>query len=89
MAGRKLVLADGTEYSEGECGYAEGVLWCYLPQGTGMNEAFTVFSDKNKTNRIIFHYGEMQDEHIGFTDLTGVIKNADGQLSVRLMRPAV
>lgn len=86
MSGRYLVLADNTTYDGGECGYAEGVLWCYLPPGTDMKQAFLDFSDTTKTERIVFHYGEMQSEYEHFTDMRLCMIDYDGQVKIQLMK---
>lgn len=88
MSGRKIILADGTEYDKGECGYADGVLWCYLPTGIGLAKAFLDFSSHGKTETIVFTYGEMSDTYNGFTDLQGLMKTYDGKINVSLKRPA-
>lgn len=89
MNGRKITLADGTEYQEGECGYADGVLWCYLPTAVNFTEAFLNFNDPEKTATITFTYGEMTDTHEGFTDLQAIMKTFDGKINVSLKKPTV
>ena len=87
MSGRKLVLADGTEYREGEAGYSEAHLWLYLPSGANMAQAFADFSDAGKTSRITFVFGESSVEYAGYTDFRGITKDGDGKITVHLTRP--
>jgi hypothetical protein len=64
MAETKIVLKDGTEYLDGECGYSNRHLWCWL-KNTNMVDAFTDFSDPEKTkeiraygiNKVVIYYG--------------------------------
>ena len=87
MEGRKLILADGTEYSEGEAGYSEGHLWLYLLPSTDFARAFADFNDAEKTDHIAFVFGESRVEYEHFTDLRGIMRDADGQVTVHLARP--
>ena len=88
MNGRKITLADGTVYDEGECGFADGVLWCYLPTGIDLTQAFMSFANPEKTSTIVFSYGEMSDTYNGFTDMQGIMKTYDGKVNVSLKRAA-
>lgn len=71
MDGRRLILNDGTTLERGEAGYAEGFLWCYIPNFT-MQQAASLFLDSDKTEKIIFQYGDMQDEYDGFTNCVSI-----------------
>lgn len=88
MNGRYTELADGTKYQGAECGYSEGVLWCFIPGGADFLQVFQDFANPEKTSRIEFHYGEMTDEYTGFTDFRGAMKNLDGKISVQLRKGA-
>lgn len=81
MTGRRLILADGTKLEEAEAGYASGNLWCWIPN-CSMATAFGLFTNPNRTRKIIFQYGEMQDEYNGFTTCTNVSVDPDGRASV-------
>lgn len=74
---RRIILADGTVLDESECGYADKRLWCYLKKLT-LNQAFQIFSDPEKTNKIIFEYGyvdsPVQEEYLDFVDLISINK---------------
>ena len=70
--GRRLILADGTTLENGEAGYYDHVLWCYIPGGT-IPEMASVFTDPSKTAVIKFEYGEMADVYEGFTNVTALI----------------
>lgn len=87
MEGRKLILADGTEYSEGEAGYSEGHLWLYLLPSTDFASAFADFNDADKTDHITFVFGENRVEYEHFTDMLGIMRDADRQVMVHLSRP--
>lgn len=65
--GRRIILADGTVFEGSEAGYADGVLWCYIKSGSmTFPEIATVFSDEEKTKKIRYEYGEMNDEYKKF-----------------------
>lgn len=85
MKGRKIVLGDNTELMDCECGYYDGVLWCYL-KNIELSDAFMLFSDSNKTKHIDFYYGEMQDSYDGFTSLRGINVNTDNEITIKLLR---
>lgn len=86
MSGRYIELADGTEYQNGECGYADGTLVCWLPSDTEMVSAFSAFSNPEKTSHIAFHYGDMQTEYDDFTDLRGIHRDYDEQIVIQLRK---
>lgn len=74
MSDSYLMLADGTTYDHSECGYAEGVLWCYLPPDTDMSKAFSDFIDTAKTEKITWHVGTTDFEYEGFNEFMGISK---------------
>lgn len=84
---RKLILKDGTEHENSDCGISDGVLWCYLKDGTAFHEAITEFDNPAKTGKITFCYGEMQDEYEGYTQITAAIHQKDGTVAVALVKP--
>lgn len=86
MDGRAIRLADGTEYPGGECGYAEKSLWCYFPAETNLSNVFLDFSNKDKTAKVTFLYGEMQDDYEGFTDFRGLMRDADEKIRALLLK---
>ena len=81
MEGRRLILNDGTVIEGGEAGYAQGFLWCYM-KGLTMMQAASLFFDTGKTARILFQYGDMEDEYNGFTNCTNINIDTDGRVSV-------
>jgi hypothetical protein len=83
--GRRLILSDGTVLENGECGYADGRLWCWV-SGMTMAEAAEMFFDPGRTDHIVFEYGEMSDEYDGFTTCTGISIDSDGKISVCLTK---
>lgn len=76
MVGRRLILNDGTALENAEAGYAEQVLWCYIP-GLSVVQVFPLFSDAQKTQKITFEYGEMSDVYEGFTVISAIIQGED------------
>ena len=74
--GRRIILNDFTAYENGECGYADGNLWCYVP-GVTAAEVLPKFLDTSATEHIRFEYGEMVDEYDGFTVLSTVLTDPD------------
>jgi len=83
----QIVLNDGTIIPDGRVGYAEGFLWCYLT-GYTLGQAATLFFDTNRTAKITFVYGEMQDIYEGFTSPFHISTDAGGVVSVGLKRGA-
>ena len=79
--GQRLILADRTKIENGTAGYADGLLWCYLP-GLSMADAGALFFDPAKTSRIIFEYGEMSDTYEGMTDCRLIRVDTDGMIAV-------
>lgn len=88
MEGRKIILADETEYPGGECGYADGVLWCYLPAGTDVSKAFADFTNPVKTVRIIFDYTLESVSYENQTDFRGLWIDTDGKIKVCMKKGA-
>lgn len=86
MDGRSLILADGTTYPGGECGYADGVLWCYLPAGTDVAKVFADFTDPAKTARITFDYTLKAVTYEHQTAFRGLWIDTDGQIKVCMMK---
>ena len=68
MAEVKLVLKDGTEYIDGECGYADRRLWCWL-KNTTFAKAFADFSNPEKTKEIIVIRPYKTITYYGFEEL--------------------
>lgn len=85
MEGKRLILADGTVIENGEAGYSEGFLWLYA-ESMSMMQAAQIFLDSDKTLRIRFQYGEMEDVYDGFTVCRGITMNADGDLAVCMVK---
>lgn len=61
---RTIVLNDGTTF-EGNCGYADGFLWCYV-KNVAEQVDMAIFLDPDATSRIVYHYGEMTDTYEWF-----------------------
>ena len=83
--GRRLILNDGTTIEDGQAGCFEGVLWAYLT-GYTLQQASSLFFDTEKTEKIIFQYGEMEDEYNGYTNCFNININVDGRVSVGLRK---
>lgn len=86
MADRKLILADGTEFQNGTCGYAEKNLWCYIRGYESESAVLLCFMDKAKLQTITFQYGSNSDVYEGFTELRGFFIDEDGELHIQLRR---
>lgn len=82
--GKRLILADGTEIENARAGYSERSLWIWLP-GFTMKEAADMAFDPLKTDRILFQYGEMEDEYEHFTDCTTLTRQ-ENEIAVCLKR---
>ncbi|MBQ1776822.1 MAG: hypothetical protein IIZ93_01560 [Acidaminococcaceae bacterium] len=85
--GQRLILADGTRIENGRAGYSDGHLWCWFT-GFTMQQAAVLFLNPEKTSRIEYQYGEMQDVYTGYTECTNLFIDSDGQISVSLVREA-
>lgn len=85
--GQRVVLNDGTVIENGAAGYAEGHLWIRLP-GFTMQQAANIAFDSNKTQRIVFQYGDMEDVYEGFTTCVNINVNIDQMASVCLTKGA-
>lgn len=85
MEGRQLTLNDGTIIPGGEAGYSQGNLWMWF-DGYTLQQAAAMFFDPEKTERIVFQYGEMQDAYEDFTDCTVLQIDVDGRVSVCMKR---
>lgn len=84
MEGRRLILNDETVIEGGQAGYSGGFLWLWLP-GLTIHDAAMIAFNAGKTAKIIFQYGEMQDEYEGFTHCTRLIEEED-QIAVCMTR---
>lgn len=82
MKGRRLILNDGTIIEDGEAGFADGALWCWM-RGYTMAEAAAIFLDREKTAVIVFQYGEDEDRYEGFTECLRLMDDG-GRVSVCL-----
>lgn len=85
--GQRLILNDGTVIEDGRAGYAQGFLWCYF-SGFTIQQAAMLFFDPEKTAKIVFQFGEMEDTYEGFTNCTTVTIDVDGFVSVCLTKGA-
>ena len=72
MTGRRIVLADGQRLENAVAGYSDGFLWVHVPAITEQ-ECVPIFTNKAKTETIVFQYGEMQDTYNGFTQMVRIL----------------
>lgn len=86
MNGRRIRMNDGAIYEEGEIGYADGVIWCFL-KNIDLISAFQNFSNPEKTQKLVFEYGEMSDVYEGFMSIGAVIQKEQG-VNIMLRREA-
>lgn len=68
MAEPKLILKDGMEFEEAECGYADKKLWCWIRNAT-FAEVFAAFSDPEKTKEITAVERTREIVYYGFDEL--------------------
>lgn len=72
--GRRIVLADGTVFEDSDAGYADGVLWCNINvKDMSFNQVAEIFSDEEKTKKIRYEYGAMNDEYRRFVVVYTII----------------
>ena len=88
MDGRQLVLNDGTIIPDGNAGYADGFLWLWFA-GFTMQEVASMFLDPEKTSRIEYDYGDMQDVYEDFTNCTSISVSVDGNASVCMAKGVI
>lgn len=81
----RLKLSDGTTIENGTAGLSQGFLWLWFT-GYTFSEAAGIFLDPNKTARIIYEYGEMEDEYVGFINCVTIQIDVDGRVSVCLKK---
>ena len=84
---RRLILNDGTIIEGGDAGLSsEGNLWLWFT-GHTMMQAFTLFLDPQKTERITFwRTEEAEDIYEGYTNCTNINIDANGMMHVCLTR---
>ena len=85
--GRRVILNDGTIIEDGGAGYDSGILWVHFT-GYTMEQTASLFFDNKKTQKIIFQYGEMQDEYEEFTNCFSIQIDMDGVTYVGLKQNA-
>lgn len=83
MEGRRLIFADGTTVENGEAGFADNTVVCFVEMS--LTEAFYLFSDANRTSTIVFQYGDMEDRYEGYTQIVYI--TSGDRLAVGLRRP--
>ena len=83
--GQRLIFDDGTAIENGSCGYSGGCLWCWIT-GYTMQQAAAIFFDSQKTQKIVYEYGEMSDTYENFTNCTNLFIDNDGQVSACMKR---
>lgn len=83
--GQRLILNDGTIIEDGQCGYADGNLWCYMT-GYTIQQAASMFLYPENTEHIEFQFGEMSDSYDGFTNCTCLMAESGGRVSVCIVR---
>lgn len=84
MEGLRLILNDETVIENGRAGYSSGFLWLWMP-GLTMQDAAMIAFDAEKTEKIVFQYGEMSDEYEGFTRCTRIMEE-EFEIAVCLTR---
>lgn len=63
-------MASGVTHEATMCGAADGYLVIQICDGESWKAVSVEFSNPANTQRITYHYGEMQTEHNGYTQLT-------------------
>lgn len=83
--GRRVIFKDGTTIENGSAGYSAGCLWLNLP-GYTMAQAAALVFDPEKTDKIVYEYGQMSDEYEGFTNCTSLFVEVDSGVNACLQR---
>lgn len=85
---RIVRLNDGTEYQTDMCGMDDGVLWVHAL--TTIENACSVFTDKNKTVKIVDTYSGQEDLRFitwdGYTELLHISMIYDGYIQIGLRK---
>lgn len=84
MEGVRLILMDGTIIEDGTAGYSDGFLWLYLP-GWTIQQAIAVVLNPSAMGSIIFQYGDMEDEYLGYTVCKNISQN-ENEISVCMVK---
>lgn len=87
QTGRRLILNDGTVIENGEAGYSQGFLWLWF-SGYTLPEAARMAFDPYTMLKIIYQYGEMQDEYTDYTNCITLQIDVDGKISVCMTKGA-
>lgn len=74
--GQRIILNDGSYFEDGRCGFSDGFLWCWVRNIT-LQQAAGFFFNPDKTGKIVYEYGEKQDEYEGFTSCISLSKQYD------------
>lgn len=85
MEGMRLILNDGEVIEDGRAGYSGGFLWLWFT-GYTLPQAAVIFFNPEKTERILFQFGEMEKEYTGFTVCTHISIDMDGKVSVCMVQ---
>lgn len=86
MDDRKLILNDGTVIEGGYSGLSSrGNLWLWFT-GYTMAQAVMMFLDPAKTEKIIFMAGDTEEIYEGYTNMTSINVDANGQFHVGMQR---
>ena len=88
MEGRRIILNPGPDeirLEGADAGYADGVLWLYMP-GVTLTEAFALVTEPENIQRIHYEYGEMAQEYVGFTKPV-TLREDDGESAAALKKP--
>ena len=83
--GERLILKDRTEIEDGRAGEMDGFLWIWIG-GMTMAEAAEIAFNPEKTAKIRYQYGEMEDIFTGYTNCTSMGIGPDGKISICLRR---
>ena len=71
-----LILADGTQMKDSNCGYSDRNLWCWS-RGIGMADGFRIFGDASKTREITMQYYSKKIIYKGFTEMMVLRRGTD------------
>lgn len=79
-----IEMASGVVHDTPMCGEADGYLVVQIQDGESWKAVSDEFSNPDNTKKITFHYGEMQTEHIGFTQPTFLRWDGGGKYHIAL-----
>ena len=82
----KIRLNDGTEFDTRWCGESNNLLTTDIISEQSFLDVVRVFADAEKTSKIVFIHGQLQDEFSGYSKLVVVNGSTTGEYLIILRK---